>query len=122
MILYHGGNVVVSEPRLIHQNRFLDFGSSFYTTTNKTQGAAFTEKVYRRRKKAARLSIFILLMSSRLFPGILSCDLMVRMNPGSILYQKTGPEIIKESYTTLYMVLLPTMMSTLHLHFIPQGF
>ena len=26
MILYHGSNVVVSEPKLIQQNRFLDFG------------------------------------------------------------------------------------------------
>lgn len=35
MILYHGSNVVVSEPKLIQQNRFLDFGFGFYTTTNK---------------------------------------------------------------------------------------
>lgn len=27
MILYHGSNVVVSEPKLIPQNRFLDFVS-----------------------------------------------------------------------------------------------
>lgn len=26
MIVYHGSNVVVSEPKLIQQNRFLDFG------------------------------------------------------------------------------------------------
>ena len=25
MILYHGSNLVVSEPKLIQQNRFLDF-------------------------------------------------------------------------------------------------
>ena len=37
MILYHGSNVIVSEPKLIEQNRFLDFGFGFYTTTNKTQ-------------------------------------------------------------------------------------
>ena len=37
MILYHGSNVVVSEPKLIQQNRFLDFGFGFYTTTNKKQ-------------------------------------------------------------------------------------
>ena len=37
MILYHGSNVIVSEPRLIEQNRFLDFGFRFYTTTNFTK-------------------------------------------------------------------------------------
>ena len=26
MIVYHGSNVIVSEPKLIPQNRFLDFG------------------------------------------------------------------------------------------------
>lgn len=35
MILYHGSNLVVSKPKLIQQNRFLDFGFGFYTTTNK---------------------------------------------------------------------------------------
>lgn len=29
MILYHGSNVIVSKPRLIQQNRFLDFGFGF---------------------------------------------------------------------------------------------
>lgn len=37
MILYHGSNVVVEQPRLVEQNRFLDFGYGFYTTTNKEQ-------------------------------------------------------------------------------------
>lgn len=50
MILYHGSNVIVSEPRLIEQNRFLDFGFGFYTTTNKTQAIGFADKVTKRRK------------------------------------------------------------------------
>ena len=53
MILYQGSNVVVSEPKLIRQDRFLDFGFGFYTTTSKTQAAGFAEKVYRRRKFGA---------------------------------------------------------------------
>ena len=40
MILYHGSNLVVSEPKLIQQNRFLDFGFGFYTTTNKLRQSA----------------------------------------------------------------------------------
>ena len=35
MILYHGSNVIVEKPILVEQNRFLDFGYGFYTTTNK---------------------------------------------------------------------------------------
>ena len=50
MILYHGSNVIVSEPKLIEQNRFLDFGFGFYTTTNQTQAIGFADKVVKRRK------------------------------------------------------------------------
>ena len=49
MILYHGSNVVVDQPKLIEQNRFLDFGYGFYTTTNKTQAENFAQKVTVRR-------------------------------------------------------------------------
>lgn len=54
MILYHGSNVTVSEPRLVEQNRYLDFGYGFYTTTNKTQAIGFADKVTKRRKSGER--------------------------------------------------------------------
>lgn len=54
MILYHGSNVTVSEPRLVEQNRYLDFGYGFYTTTNKTQAIGFADKVTKRRKYGER--------------------------------------------------------------------
>lgn len=50
MLLYHGSNVIVEKPRLIKQNRFLDFGFGFYTTTNKKQAVNFALKVTERRK------------------------------------------------------------------------
>ena len=49
MILYHGSNMVVEKPRLIVQNRFLDFGYGFYTTTNFEQAQSFARKVVSRR-------------------------------------------------------------------------
>lgn len=55
MILYHGSNVIVSEPRLIEQNRFLDFGFGFYTTTNKAQAVGFADKVTKRRKDGEKV-------------------------------------------------------------------
>lgn len=51
MLLYHGSNVIVEKPKLIKQNRFLDFGFGFYTTTNSAQAIAFAEKVTKRRKE-----------------------------------------------------------------------
>ena len=51
MILYHGSNLTVSEPKLVVQNRYLDFGYGFYTTTNKVQAIGFADKVTKRRKE-----------------------------------------------------------------------
>lgn len=50
MLLYHGSNVIVERPRLIKQNRFLDFGFGFYTTTNREQAESFAQKVAFKRK------------------------------------------------------------------------
>ena len=48
MLLYHGSNLTVAEPKPVPQNRFLDFGYGFYTTTNKAQaiGALKIKKLY----------------------------------------------------------------------------
>ena len=48
MLVYHGSNLVVDKPRLLPQNRFLDFGPGFYTTTNRDQAIDFSRKVVRR--------------------------------------------------------------------------
>jgi len=48
MVIYHGSNMTVERPRLIHQTRKLDFGAGFYTTTNIEQAKDFAHKVMRR--------------------------------------------------------------------------
>lgn len=59
MILYHGSNVTVEKPVLVKQNRFLDFGFGFYTTTNKEQAKDFAKKVTDKRKEGtATLNIY----------------------------------------------------------------
>lgn len=50
MILYHGTNLKIIKPKLIEQNRFLDFGFGFYTTTNLDQAKSFAQKVVIRKK------------------------------------------------------------------------
>ena len=54
MILYHGSNMIVDKPKLVPQNRYLDFGFGFYTTTNKEQAIGFAEKVFRRRGEGCK--------------------------------------------------------------------
>ena len=58
MILYHGSNMVVEKPRLIEQNRFLDFGYGFYTTTNKAQAENFAQKVVVRRGGTPTVNVY----------------------------------------------------------------
>ena len=59
LTLYHGSNVVVEKPALIKQNRFLDFGYGFYTTTNEEQAKDFAVKVTKKRKEGtATLNIY----------------------------------------------------------------
>lgn len=59
MILYHGSNVIVDQQKLIRQNRYLDFGFGFYTTTNREQAVNFAQKVTDRRKMGeATLNIY----------------------------------------------------------------
>ncbi|MCD8361679.1 MAG: DUF3990 domain-containing protein [Lachnospiraceae bacterium] len=40
----------MEQPRLVKQNRTLDFGYGFYTTTNPSQAASFAGKVTERRE------------------------------------------------------------------------
>ena len=59
MILYHGSNVIVDQPKLIRQNRYLDFGFGFYTTTKREQAVKLAQKVTDRRKMGeATLNIY----------------------------------------------------------------
>ena len=59
MILYHGSNMSVEHPKLIKQNRHLDFGFGFYTTSNRDQAVNFAGKVVERSKNGkATLNIY----------------------------------------------------------------
>ena len=59
MIIYHGSNVVVERPKILQSERMLDFGSGFYTTSNKDQAIRWTEIVASRRElKDQILSVY----------------------------------------------------------------
>ncbi len=49
MILYHGSNVEVKEPRILKPCHALDFGPGFYTTLNRDQAVDFAGKVVLRK-------------------------------------------------------------------------
>lgn len=45
MRLYHGSDQIVSVPRILAANRFLDFGEGFYTTTSIEQASRWAQRV-----------------------------------------------------------------------------
>ncbi|MCL2391840.1 MAG: DUF3990 domain-containing protein [Oscillospiraceae bacterium] len=59
MNVFHGSNVVVQLPRILQSERMLDFGTGFYTTSNKEQAVRWAEIVCERRKpKNKILSVY----------------------------------------------------------------
>ena len=51
MQLFHASNIEIKQPKIINRFKTLDFGTGFYTTSNKEQAEIFAHKVYGRRKK-----------------------------------------------------------------------
>ena len=45
MIIYHGSDVVIKEPKIFTANRFLDFGEGFYTTSSYEQANRWAQRV-----------------------------------------------------------------------------
>lgn len=59
MLLYHGSNTQVEKPQIIISNRALDFGSGFYTTSDKTQAERWAKlQALRRKKGTPVLSVY----------------------------------------------------------------
>lgn len=69
MIIYHGSNVTVEEPKILTPNRYLDFGAGFYTTTNYDQALNFAGKVTM-RKKGGRSTVNIYELDEGIFDKV----------------------------------------------------
>jgi hypothetical protein len=55
MIIYHGSNVVVEQPRILKGGRNLDFGEGFYTTFSRQQAIRWSGRVCARRRTNIRI-------------------------------------------------------------------
>ena len=51
MILYHGSNTEVKEPKILSTNKALDFGPGFYTTTDLEQAKSWAVTKTKRLNK-----------------------------------------------------------------------
>jgi hypothetical protein len=55
MIIYHGSNEVVKQPKILQSERMLDFGAGFYTTSNREQAIRWAKRVAERRESNDKL-------------------------------------------------------------------
>ena len=61
MLLYHGSNLIISEPKLLTSQRALDFGQGFYLTSNLEQAVKWAKTVCLRRQSGRpAVSVFAL--------------------------------------------------------------
>lgn len=59
MILYHGSNVEVKEPKIIDSKRLLDFGTGFYLTSDFEQAKKWAVRTTNRREEGVPIiSVF----------------------------------------------------------------
>ena len=59
MVLYHGSNVEVREPRLLKNQRDLDFGKGFYTTSDLDQASRWAKRTAMRMgQRQAFVSVY----------------------------------------------------------------
>ena len=59
MILYHGSNMEVREPKLLASKRLLDFGTGFYLTSDYCQAKKWAVRTTARREEGAPvISVF----------------------------------------------------------------
>jgi hypothetical protein len=78
MILYHGSDITVQKPNLALSRKNLDFGAGFYTTENKEQAIAFSQKVAERRNTKNQ---FVSVYDFNLKDGKSNLDILQFLSP-----------------------------------------
>lgn len=59
MQLYHGSVEIIEHPKILNQQRLLDFGKGFYTTTNKEQAERWAAIKQKRTVKTAKAYVTV---------------------------------------------------------------
>ena len=123
MLLYHGSNLIIQEPKILKSNRTLDFGNGFYLTSDLNQAKKWSNLVYRRTMQGKPyVSIFDFdinsinqnIILSFETPNIKWLDLIVAFRTENLnlikKYQKyeiiTGPVADDATITTINLYLI----------------
>jgi len=55
MLIYHGSDIAVTEPKILSSNRLLDFGEGFYSTSSYEQAGRWAARVSMRKKSNTKI-------------------------------------------------------------------
>ncbi len=58
MILYHGSDLIVKEPKILQSYRLLDYGTGFYTTTSQLQAEMWVKRKLKRGKESGYVNCY----------------------------------------------------------------
>ena len=86
MILYHGSNVIVEQPKLIRQNRYLDFGFWILYHHQPRSGSELRSKGHRSPQNRSRYAEYLFRSRKQwLSRSAVCCALTAQMKRGWIL-------------------------------------
>ncbi|MDR0301191.1 MAG: DUF3990 domain-containing protein [Treponema sp.] len=55
MVIFHGSDIAVPEPKIVTGNRLLDFGQGFYTTSSPEQAKRWARRVRERKNSKEQI-------------------------------------------------------------------
>ncbi|WP_461206489.1 DUF3990 domain-containing protein [Clostridium sp. DL1XJH146] len=98
MQIYHGSDVIVDKPKILKNNRLLDFGMGYYTTMNREQAKRWAEKVSIRNNTGSK---FISIYNFDIDKAKYELNILEFTNPDEkwlefITANRRGKEIIEE--------------------------
>ncbi len=66
MLLYHGSNIAVQNPKILESDRRLDFGTGFYLTSSLSQAERWA-KITTERRKIGKATVSVFEIDENLF-------------------------------------------------------
>lgn len=117
MQLYHGSTELIKYPKILEQQRLLDFGKGFYTTTNKEQAERWAAIKQKRTSRTAKAIITVYELDENLLNSeILKVKIFTQANEAWLDFVIHNRNI--ESGTNYDIVIGPVANDTLYQTFI----
>ena len=113
MQLYHGSTELIKYPKILEQQRLLDFGKGFYTTTNKEQAERWAAIKQKRTSRTAKAIITVYELDENLLNSeILKVKIFTQANEAWLDFVIHNRNI--ESGTNYDIVIGPVANDTLY--------